>query len=142
MRNTLGRPRSFGVAMPYASYASPDEYVAAWRGWRLACVRELRDSVRAAAQFDEAIKWGHLVYQHNGPVLLIRAMDDGVRLGFWRGQRLVDIEPRLKPGGKYEMASVDFHDGDHIDLEVVRRLALHAWELNDQLGDPRDAAKH
>jgi hypothetical protein len=127
--------------MQYGNYASPEEYVAAWSGWRLDCVRKLRDSVRAAAQFDEAIKWGHLVYAHNGPVLLIRAMDDGVRLGFWRGQRLIDIEPRLVPGGKYEMASVDFHDGDRIDPEVVRRLALCAWELNDQLGDPRDAAK-
>jgi hypothetical protein len=130
-----------GVVMEYGNYANAVEYMAAWSGWQLDYIRKLRDSVLAAAPFDEAIKWGHLVYAHNGPVLLIRAMDDGVRLGFWRGQRLTGIEPRLVPGGKYEMATVEFHEGDRIDPEVVRRLALRARELNDQLGDPRDAAK-
>jgi hypothetical protein len=55
---------------------------------------------------DEKIKWGHLVYFSNGPAFLIRAEDHRVLFGFWRGKRLRAIEPRLKPGGKFEMATL------------------------------------
>ena len=32
-------------------------------------------------------------------------------LDFWRGQRLRATEPRLKPGGKYEMATLEIREG-------------------------------
>lgn len=51
------------------------------------------------ASLDEVVKWRHLVYLSNGPALLIRAEEERVWFGRWRGQRLRDIEPRLKPGG-------------------------------------------
>ncbi|NWG72601.1 MAG: hypothetical protein HXY23_13505 [Parvularculaceae bacterium] len=57
-------------------------------------------SAAGAASFDEEIKWGRLVYFSNGPAILIRAEDDRVLYGFWRGKRLLDMEPRLKGGGK------------------------------------------
>ena len=44
------------------------------------------------------MKWGHLVYLSNGPVLLIRAEEKRVLFGFWRGKRLREIAPRLKAG--------------------------------------------
>ena len=50
--------------------ATPAEYVALLRGWRKKCVTALRFTVRASARFDEAIKWGNLVYVSNGPVLM------------------------------------------------------------------------
>jgi hypothetical protein len=115
---------------------SPDAYVAALTGWRRACVEELRAAVRAAARLDEVIKWGHLVYLANGPVLLIRAEEERVLLGFWRGQRLRALEPRLKPGGKYEMATVELREGDTITPATVQRLAADAVALNEQVGDP------
>jgi hypothetical protein len=71
----------------------------------------LRRAVRKAAGLEETVKWGHLVYAANGPALLIRAEDERVLLGFWRGRRLAEIEPRLKPGGKYEMATFDIREG-------------------------------
>ena len=80
--------------------ASPDAYVASLRGWRRDTVAELRAAIRAAARLDEVIKWGNLVYLGEGPVLMIRAERERVLLGFWRGQRLREIEPRLRPGGK------------------------------------------
>src|SRR5690242_20092950 len=109
---------------------SPDAYVAALAGWRRACVEELRSAVRGASRLDEVIKWGHLVYLSNGPVLLIRAEEERVLLGFWRGQRLRAIEPRLKPGGKYEMATVELREGDIIAPATVQRLAAEAVALN------------
>ena len=61
-------------------------------------------------------------------------------LGFWRGQRLAEIEPRLKPGGKYEMATFDIREGVTIKPAVVSRLARAAVALNKTIGDPTKAA--
>jgi len=120
--------------------ASPDAYVAALDGWRHECVTALRRAVRAAAALQEVVKWGHLVYLANGPVLLIRAEESRVLFGFWRGQRLVDIEPRLKPGGKYEMATLELREGMTIKPETARRLTKEAAALNQAAGDPTLAA--
>ncbi len=79
----------------------------------------LRDAVRAASDFDETIKSGHLVYLSNDPVLLIRAEEERVLLVFWRGKRLPTIEPCLKSGGKYEMATLELRKGMTIDAGTV-----------------------
>ena len=89
---------------------SPDAYVAAFSGWQHALVEQLRENVRAAAPLDERIKWTHLVYFSNGPVLLIRAEEKRVLFGFWRGKRLREIAPRLKAGGKYELATWELRE--------------------------------
>ena len=91
-----------------------------WAGWQAKCVRQLRFVVRASARLDEKIKWGNLVYFSNGPVLVIRAEPRRVLFGFWRGKRLREIEPRLKPGGKYEMATLVLHEDTEISLAVAR----------------------
>lgn len=116
--------------------ADPGAYVAALDGWRRTLVETLRAAVREAAPLDEVIKWGHLVYLSGGPVLLIRAEDERVLFGFWRGKRLRDVEPRLKPGGKYEMATLELREGDTIDGDTVRRLTREAVALNAAHGDP------
>ena len=120
--------------------ADPDAYVLALDGWRRACVESLRAAVRKA-KLEEAVKWGHLVYAANGPVLLIRAEDERVLFGFWRGRRLREIEPRLKPGGKYEMATLELREGMTIKPAVATRLAREAVALNRTLGDPTKIAK-
>jgi len=120
--------------------ASPDAYVSALRGWRRDCVETLRAAVQSAAAFDEVVKWGHLVYFARGPVLLIRAEGERVLFGFWRGQRLRLIEPRLKPGGKFEMATLEIRKGVTLDAFTARRLAAKAVALNKALGDPTKAA--
>ena len=121
--------------------SSPDAYVAALTGWRRACVGELRSVIRASSRFEEVIKWGNLVYLANGPVLMIRAEADRVLLGFWRGQRLREVEPRLRPGGKYEMATLELRSGERIASATVRRLTLTGVRLNAELGDPTRAPR-
>lgn len=116
--------------------SSPEAYVAALTGWRRACVEELRAGVRTAARLEEVVKWGHLVYLANGPVLLIRAEAERVLLGFWRGQRLRRLEPRLRPGGKYEMATIELRSGERISPATVARLTSAGIRLNAELGDP------
>src|SRR5678810_1384794 len=114
--------------------ANPDEYVGSLSGWRRACVENLRANVRAARGLDEEVKWGHLVYASNGPVLLIRAEARRVLFGFWRGARLREIEPRLKPGGKFEMATLELVEGTPLDRSVVVKLVEQAVRLNASLG--------
>ncbi len=120
--------------------ASPDAYVAALTGWRRTLVLELRAAIRSA-RLDEVIKWGNLVYLGNGPVLMIRAEGERVLLGFWRGQRLREIEPRLRPGGKYEMATLELRSGDRIAAATVRRLTAAAVALDTEMGDPTKIAR-
>ncbi|QCI69170.1 DUF1801 domain-containing protein [Phreatobacter stygius] len=105
-------------------------------GWQRDRVELLRSAVRQASVLREVVKWGHLVYVAQGPALLIRAEETRVLLGFWRGQRLRAIEPRLKAGGKYEMATFHMSEATPVDPATVLRLTREAVLLNETLGDP------
>lgn len=118
------------------AFADPDALMAALDGWRLELVTMLRAAVDAGDAFDQQIKWGNLVFASNGLAILIRAEEHRVLLGFWRGKRLTDIEPRIKPSGKYELGNIVFFEGDTIDAAQVTRLAAAAADLNRTLGDP------
>lgn len=121
--------------------ANPDAYVAALSGWQRPCVESLRAAVRSAGDVEEVVKWGHLVYMSNGPVLLIRAEEQRVLFGFWRGKRLLSIDERLKASGKYELANIVVREGMSVSPAIARRLAKEAIALNKSVGDPRGDAK-
>lgn len=121
--------------------ANPDAYVTALTSWQRKLVEQLRSVVTKAAKLDEQVKWGHLVYFSNGPALLIRAEEHRVLFGFWRGQRLREIEPALKAGGKYEMATIELREGMSIADATIRKLTRQAVALNEALGNPTAAAK-
>ena len=114
----------------------PDAYVASLSGWQRRYVEALRSEVGNAASLQEVVKWGHLVYFSNGPVLLIRAEERRVLFGFWRGKRLRDVEPRLKPGGMYEMATLELVEGTPLEQSTVVDLVNKAVALNEVHGNP------
>jgi hypothetical protein len=116
--------------------ASPDAFVEELAGWKRELVAMLRAAVHAGAAFDEIIKWGNLVFVHQGLAVLIHVEDHRVVFGFFRGRRLVALEPRIKPSGKYELGNIVFFEGDAIDPAQVSALASAAARLNDELGDP------
>lgn len=119
------------MKMILTSALNPDEYIACLSGWQRTYAEALRSTVREAApELEERLKWGHIVYFLNGPVLLIRAEPTRVLFGFWRGQRLRHIEPRLRPGGKYEMATLELKQDTPLLQETVTRLASEAAKLN------------
>jgi hypothetical protein len=122
--------------MKMTAAASPDAFVDELSGWRRALVQMLRSAVNAGAGFDELIKWGNLVFAHNGLSILIHVEDHRVVLGFFRGKRLTALEPRIRPSGKYELGNIVFFEGDAIDPGQAERLAREAARLNDELGDP------
>lgn len=117
---------------------SPGAYVASLSAWQRRYVESLRATTISAAPLQEVIKWGHLVYFSNGPVLLIRAEERRVLFGFWRGKHLRHIEPRLKPGGKYEMATLELIEGTPLERSTVVELVKRAVGLNAARGDPTD----
>jgi hypothetical protein len=122
--------------------ASPDAYVAALSGWQQATAKQLRAAVKAAGrELEEVIRWGHLVYFSNGPVLLIRAEESRVLFGFFRGKRLRAIDARLVASGKYELATMQLHEGDVVSKAVVKRLVHEAIRLNGLHGDPTKLPK-
>jgi len=100
----------------------------------------LRAAINAAAAFDEIIKWHNLVFVSNGLCMLIRAEESRVLLGFWRGKRLTHLDPRIKPGGKYELANLVIREETQVEPALVTRLASAAAALNAELGDP--TARH
>jgi hypothetical protein len=122
--------------------ASPDAYVESLSGWQRVLTAHLREAVRAAGKdLVEVIRWGHLVYFSNGPVLLIRAEEKRVLFGFLRGKRLRSIDSRLKASGKYELATMQLLDGDTVSHAMARRLTKEAIRLNALHGDPTKAAR-
>ena len=122
--------------MKMKAAASPDVFVEELSGWKRELVVLLRAAVNAGAEFDEFIKWGNLVFAHNGLAVLIHVEDHRVVFGFFRGKRLTGSEPRIKPSGKYELGNIVFFDGDAIEPTQVQWLAREAARLNDELGDP------
>jgi len=121
--------------------ATPDAYSEALSGWRRAYVTALRAAVRSAAPaLREQLKWGHLVYLLNGPVLLVRAEPERVLFGLWRGQQRLGIEPRLRPGGKYERATLEFRRDTPLRRESVQALVAEAARVDRGLGDPTAVA--
>ena len=118
------------------AFASPDAFVADLSGWKLDLVGQLRAAVNEAAEFDEIIKWGNLVFVHHGLSILIHVEDHRVLLGFFRGKTLTGVEPRIKPSGKYELGNIVFFEGDGIESSTVTKLAREAARLNAELGDP------
>ncbi|MBE1525629.1 hypothetical protein GGC65_000085 [Sphingopyxis sp. OAS728] len=115
---------------------NPDAYIAALSGWQHARAEMMRAAIMRAAPFDETIKWTNLVFMANGPCILIRAEAHRVLLGFWRGKRLRELEPRIKASGKYELGNLVMTEATEVAPETVERLAAEAFRLNAELGNP------
>ncbi|TDP72735.1 DUF1801 domain-containing protein [Roseateles toxinivorans] len=128
--------------MILTSATTPDEYIACLAGWQKSFAEALRDTVHATApELQERLKLGHLVYINNGPVLIIRAEPTRVLFAFFRGKRLWHIEPRLKPGGKYELATLELRPDTPLLRETVVQLVEEAARLNLAVGDPTKASR-
>ena len=115
---------------------SPDAYIAALSGWQRERCEMMRAAIMAAAHFDETIKWTNLVFMANGPCILIRAEEHRVLLGFWRGKRLREVDPRIKASGKYELGNLVMVAATEVTAEQISRLAAEAFRLNAELGNP------
>lgn len=124
------------MAMMGPAAESPDAYIAALSGWQRERCEMMRAAILAAARFDETIKWTNLVFMANGPCILIRGEEHRVLLGFWRGKRLREVDPRIKASGKYELGNLVMTEATGVTAGEVSRLAAEAFRLNIELGNP------
>jgi hypothetical protein len=124
------------MAMMGPAAETPDAYIAALSGWQLDRCTMMRAAIMAAAPFEEVIKWTNLVFMANGPCILIRAEEHRVLLGFWRGKRLRELDPRIKASGKYELGNLVMTEAIEVTAERVTTLAAEAFRLNAELGNP------
>ncbi len=115
---------------------SPDAYIAALSGWQRDRCEMMRAAILVTATFDETIKWTNLVFVANGPCILIRAEERRVLLGFWRGKRLREVDPRIRASGKYELGNLVMAEATEVTAEQVAILAAEAYRLNLELGNP------
>jgi hypothetical protein len=121
--------------------SSVDEFVAGLSGWQAQAVAALRRDVLSAGGVTETLKWGHPVYEAGGPVCLIKAHKAHVTFGLWRGAEMTALEPRLEPGGSFQMAAIKLRAPGEISAEQVRRLVAEGIRLNAEKGDPLKAAR-
>lgn len=126
--------------MKYSAATNPEAFITELTDWRRAVVELLQAAILRGHHFDQAIKWGNLVFFANGRCILIHVEEHRIVLGFWRGKQLVELDPRLKPGGKYELANLVIHPDTEIDPDQIAALARAAAALNLELGDPALAA--
>lgn len=124
------------MAMMGPAAETPDAYIAALSGWQRERCEMMRAAILSAAPFSETIKWTNPVFMANGPCILIRAEEHRVLLGFWRGKRLRDIEPRIKASGKYELGNLVLTEATGVTADQVATLAAAAHRLNIELGNP------
>lgn len=120
--------------------ADPDAYVAALSGWQRTRVEMLRAAVNEGGNFEETIKWTNLVFLLNGPCIVIRAEEARVLLALFRGKRLTQFDPRIKPSGKFDLANLVMTEETEIDPAMITQLAAAAAALNLEYGDP--TARH
>lgn len=117
-----------------------DAYIAGLDGWQADTAKLLRREIAAAGDLAEDFKWGHPMWSANGAVCLFKSFKNHMTLAFWRGAQLTDLDPRLEPGGSFNMAAIKLTGPDQITPDEVARLVAAAIALNREHGDPMKAA--
>lgn len=121
--------------------ANPAEHMACLSGWQQADTVALHGAIiEALPELEPRLNRGHIVYFCNGPAVLVRVEPTRMLLGFWGGQRLRHIEPRLHPGGKHEMATLEIKQRTALPRETVISLSREAVKLNRLAANPQAAA--
>ena len=113
--------------------ATPAEYVALFpaAGGRNASRPSGSPYVRARSSTSDQVGSPRLFLEWPGTHDPRRGGARAVRL--LARKRLRTIEPRLKPGGKYEMATLEIRENAPVSLAVVRRLTKEAAALNEEI---------
>lgn len=118
-----------------------DAYIAALDGWQAGTAKLLRQKIAAAGDLAEDFKWGHPMWSAGGAVCLFKSFKSHMTFAFWRGAQLTDLDPRLEPGGSFNMAAIKLTGPDQITPDEIARLVAAAIALNREHGDPMKAAK-
>jgi len=113
---------------------SVDEYIEGQEKWAADVIVELRSLLREyAPEAKESFKWAQAVFDDHGPFCFIRAFDDGVNLGFWRGSQIVDPRGLLEGKGA-KMRQLRISKKEQINKKALGILIKQAVLLNKRYG--------
>jgi hypothetical protein len=113
-----------------------DSYISDLEGSKSKIVSMIRNIIlEAAPGVKESIKWAQPVYESNGPFAYIKAFNNNVNFGFWRGIDIADPKGLLKGSGS-KMRHVSKTNLDNIDERTFTDFIHQAIELNKIKGDP------
>ena len=125
MKNTTPKDEK----SPSALISQQVEALGDWRGKLLAQLRKL--ILDAAPDVTEEWKWGTAVWVHKGNVVAAGAFKDHVKLNFFKGASLDDPSGLFNAGLEAKATrAIDFHQGDKINPEALKRLVRAAVALN------------
>jgi hypothetical protein len=103
--------------------------LADWRGKMLARLRKL--ILEAAPDITEEWKWDTAVWTQNGLVCSAGAFKDHVKLNFFKGASLKDLQGLFNAGLDAKATrAIDFSEGDDIDESALKDLVRAAVARN------------
>lgn len=124
-----------------AKFKTVDEYIESLEGEPARVAAQLRYMVHdEIPEVIESIKWSQPVFDLAGPFAYVKAFENHVNLGFWRGATLADPAGILKGTGE-QMRHVKLAHLDDIQEGPVRELIRQAAALNVQEGDPTEVVR-
>ena len=112
-----------------------EAYIAKHPDWRGATMRALHALVlERAPQATHGIKWAQPVYEHNGPMIFMKAATKHVTFGFWRGAELDDPQGLLEGEGE-RMKHLKLREGP-LPVDALAAFVAQAVRLNEEKGSP------
>ena len=113
-----------------------DSYIAGLEEWKGEVVSSIRRIIlKSAPGVKESIKWVQPVYESNGLFAYIKAFQNAVNFGFWRGVDINDPKGLLQGTGS-KMRHVKLTSLDDIDESTFSDFIRQAIELNRVKGNP------
>jgi hypothetical protein len=107
-----------------------------WRGKMLARLRKL--ILDAAPGIVEEWKWNTPVWSHNKNVIAVGAFQDHVKVNFFQGASLDDLQGLFNAGLEAKTTrAIDIHKGDIINEAALKELIRAAVALNSTRPKPK-----
>ncbi|AGC47097.1 hypothetical protein MYSTI_05821 [Myxococcus stipitatus DSM 14675] len=123
------------AAAPVSQGAVVEAFIGKLESWQQALVRELAALFAAEApKASTYVKWGHPIWDHAGPFVLVKPAKAHVLIGFWRGGQMKDAEGILEGEGT-GMKYLRLQSGQRPPASLAA-LVRQALVLNEKHGDP------
>lgn len=116
--------------------SSVDAYIKSHRGWQREALQMIRSVIRETVpDITESIKWSQPVFELGGPVCYLKAFNNYINFGFWRGTELTD-NAGLLVGDGMKMRHITIGAIADIQKDLFVGLIQQSVKLNKEKGDP------
>lgn len=121
-----------------AQIATHIKELADWRGKMLAQIRKV--ILDAAPSLVEEWKWNTPVWSHSGNVVAAGALENHVKVNFFKGASLSDLKGLFNAGLEAKASrAIDIYEGHALNKVALKDLIRAAVALNDAKPNPSTA---